>query len=135
MAFGTHVICELSDCRRIAKYDNLDRLKELIAYCVREAGLTCLSVHAHKFEPQGISGLAILQESHLSVHVWPELGYAALDVYTCGKENEEKAFKAARHFAGVIDAQVVHQRSLNRGVLSPGAVDEPGRRVYDSVLR
>jgi S-adenosylmethionine decarboxylase len=118
MAFGTHVISELSECKNIHYYDNLKNLKRMMQDCVKQAGLTCLKVHAHKFEPQGISGVAILQESHLSAHIWPEKRYVALDVYTCGIENESRAYKAAEIFAESMGARVVKQYSKHRGLLN-----------------
>jgi S-adenosylmethionine decarboxylase len=48
------------------------------------AGATLLNLITHRFEPQGVTGLALLAESHISIHTWPESGYAAVDVFTCG---------------------------------------------------
>ena len=47
-------------------------------------GATVVSSHFHQFSPYGISGVVIIQESHLTLHTWPEYGYAAVDVFTCG---------------------------------------------------
>jgi S-adenosylmethionine decarboxylase len=51
---------------------------------VNQAGATLLNLITHHFQPQGVTGLALLAESHLSIHTWPESGYAAVDVFTCG---------------------------------------------------
>jgi S-adenosylmethionine decarboxylase len=51
---------------------------------VQRAGATLLQLISHRFDPQGVTGLALLAESHLSIHTWPESGYAAVDVFTCG---------------------------------------------------
>ena len=72
--------------------------------CVDAAGATLLHIHLHHFEPNGgVSGVAVLAESHISIHSWPENGYAALDVFMCGSAKPEacvpvlrKAFKPKR---------------------------------------
>ena len=72
--------------------------------CVEAAGATLLHIHLHHFEPNGgVSGVAVLAESHISIHSWPENGYAALDVFMCGDAKPEacvpvlrKAFKPKR---------------------------------------
>ena len=55
-----------------------------IASAAREAGATVLHWISHHFQPQGVTGLVLLAKSHLSIHTWPESGYAAMDVFTCG---------------------------------------------------
>ena len=66
-------------------------------------GATLLHIHLHHFQPNGVSGVAVLAESHISIHTWPDAGYAALDVFMCGKANPDacipvlrEAFKAKR---------------------------------------
>jgi S-adenosylmethionine decarboxylase len=60
--------------------------------CVEAAGATLLHIHLHHFEPNGgVSGVAVLAESHISIHTWPECGYAALDVFMCGEASPEKS--------------------------------------------
>ncbi len=62
----------------------------LVEQGMREAaaaiGATVLSGHFHQFEPHGVSGVLVISESHFSVHTWPEHGYAALDLFTCGDD-------------------------------------------------
>ena len=58
--------------------------------CVRTAGATLLHIHLHHFTPNGgVSGVAVLAESHVSIHTWPERGYAALDIFMCGDARPE----------------------------------------------
>ena len=60
--------------------------------CVEEAGATLLHIHLHHFTPNnGVSGVAVLAESHISIHSWPECGYAALDVFMCGHADPHRA--------------------------------------------
>lgn len=53
-----------------------------------EANATILNSYIHKFSPQGVSGVLVLAESHLSIHTWPELNYAAIDIFTCGEHTD-----------------------------------------------
>ncbi len=80
---GKHCILELYDCDS-AKLDNEPFLRDTITAAAQRAGATLLNLITHRFEPQGVTGLALLAESHISIHTWPENGYAAVDVFTCG---------------------------------------------------
>jgi len=82
---GTHLIVDLYGARRL---DDLKHIKETLKRCVTVAGATLLHIHLHHFTPNGgVSGVAVLAESHISIHSWPEAGYAALDVFMCGHAN------------------------------------------------
>ena len=80
---GKHCILELYDCDA-RKLDDEAFLKTTITTAAKRAGATLISLIAHRFEPQGVTGLALLAESHISIHTWPESCYAAVDVFTCG---------------------------------------------------
>jgi S-adenosylmethionine decarboxylase len=98
---GTHLIIDLFGAKRL---DDLKHIKETLKRCVDVAGATLLHIHLHHFTPNGgVSGVAVLAESHISIHSWPENGYAALDVFMCGDAKPEacvpvlrKAFKPKR---------------------------------------
>ena len=80
---GAHLIIDLYDAERL---DDIDHIEETLRRCVAEARATLLHIHLHHFEPNGgVSGVAVLAESHISIHSWPEVGYAALDVFMCGE--------------------------------------------------
>jgi len=64
--------------------NNLDLIQDVMLSAAEEAGATILEKHFHHFSPQGVSGAIIIAESHLAVHTWPEYGYAAMDIFTCG---------------------------------------------------
>ena len=83
MSKGRHLILDLYGCDPgiLNDYDELTRLLET---ALNMAGATILRIFGEKFEPQGVTVLALLAESHASIHAWPELGYAAVDLYTCG---------------------------------------------------
>ena len=80
---GKHCILELYNCDS-AKLDDEAFLRTAITSAAKRAGATLLNLITHRFEPQGVTGLALLAESHISIHTWPESGYAAVDVFTCG---------------------------------------------------
>ncbi len=81
-ALGTHLLVELRDCN--SQYlDDLSYIRESLLDAAKEVGATVLSDTFHDFEPQGVTGIVAIAESHLSIHTWPEFGYAALDIFTC----------------------------------------------------
>ena len=82
-AVGKHCILELYQCRG-DRLDDEAFLRSSITQAVQQAGATLLQLISHRFSPQGVTALALLAESHLSIHTWPESGYAAVDVFTCG---------------------------------------------------
>jgi S-adenosylmethionine decarboxylase len=85
---GAHLIIDLYDADRL---DDLEWMERTLRQCVNVAGATLLHIHLHPFEPNGgISGVAVLAESHISVHTWPELKYAAFDVFMCGSARPER---------------------------------------------
>jgi S-adenosylmethionine decarboxylase len=82
-AVGKHCILELYECDS-SRLDDEAFLRDTITTAAKRAGATLLNLITHRFEPQGVTGLALLAESHISIHTWPESGYAAVDVFTCG---------------------------------------------------
>ncbi|MBM3543200.1 MAG: adenosylmethionine decarboxylase [Alphaproteobacteria bacterium] len=82
---GTHLIIDLV---RAECLDDIDHIDQTLRRCVEVAGATLLHIHLHHFTPNGgVSGVAVLAESHISIHSWPEYGYAAIDVFMCGQTN------------------------------------------------
>ena len=80
---GKHCILELYDCDP-SKLDDETFLRHTITTAAHRAGATLLNLITHRLEPQGVTGLHILADSHISLHTWPESGYAAVEVFTCG---------------------------------------------------
>lgn len=80
---GRHVIAELLGGNPNLLNDER-YLRAALKEAAERAGGTVLDVTSHKFTPQGVTALALLSESHISIHTWPEHGYAAVDVFTCG---------------------------------------------------
>ena len=90
---GRHCILELYQCDK-ARLNDEAFIRTTITSSVKIAGATLINLVTHSFKPQGVTGLALLAESHISIHTWPEIGYAAIDVFTCGDHTmPEKACK------------------------------------------
>ena len=88
---GSHLIIDLWEAEGLA---DRERLETALIDAVNAAGATLLHIHLHVFEEGGgISGVAVLAESHISVHTWPEKGYAAFDVFMCGDAEPRKALE------------------------------------------
>ena len=86
---GTHLLIDLWRAERL---DDLEHVEETLRRAVDAVGATLLKIDLHYFnENEGVSGVAVLAESHMSIHTWPECGYAALDVFVCGKCDPYKA--------------------------------------------
>jgi S-adenosylmethionine decarboxylase len=97
---GVHLIVDLHGAQGL---DDIDLVEATLRRCVEAANATLLHIHLHHFRPNGVSGVAVLAESHISIHTWPDAGYAALDVFMCGRASPDacipvlrKAFKAER---------------------------------------
>jgi S-adenosylmethionine decarboxylase len=95
---GKHLTVDMYGCS-FDSLDNLEYVRAAMLTAVREANMTLLDFTYHKFQPQGLTALALLAESHMSIHTYPELGYAAVDVFTCGDHSRpDKAVAILRQF-------------------------------------
>ena len=91
---GIHLIIDLWGARRL---DDIEHVRATMKAAVERAGATLLHIHLHHFTPNGgVTGVAILAESHISIHSWPERDYAALDVFMCGDSEPHKAVDVLR---------------------------------------
>jgi S-adenosylmethionine decarboxylase len=91
---GAHLIVDIFEAERL---DDIDHIEATLRRCVEAAGATLLHIHLHHFEPNGgVSGVAVLAESHISIHSWPERSYAALDGFMCGKAEPDKCIPVLR---------------------------------------
>ena len=81
---GKHLLIELYGCDN-QKIDDLIFVKKTLIQSAKISGAHIVKTFFHKFSPQGVSGIIVISESHFSIHTWPEHGYCALDIFTCGK--------------------------------------------------
>ena len=91
---GTHLLVDLWGVEGI---DDVGRIEAILCEAVDAIGATLLHVHLHRFTPSGgVSGVAVLAESHISIHTWPEKRYVALDIFVCGECNAYAAIPVLR---------------------------------------
>ena len=117
---GTQLIVELYDCDCEA-LNSTDAVGEIMLRAAAAARTTVVSHSFHQFSPHGVTGVVLIKESHIAVHTWPEYGYCAVDIFTCGKTTDgnaaieviREAFSSGRHVV----------RKVERGLLDgePGA--------------
>ncbi|KYD10806.1 adenosylmethionine decarboxylase [Heyndrickxia sporothermodurans] len=109
---GRHVISELWGCD-FEKLNNMDFIEKTFVEAALKSGAEIREVAFHKFAPQGVSGVVIISESHLTIHSFPEHGYASIDVYTCGNLDPNIA---ANYIAESLNAQKRETMELPRGM-------------------
>lgn len=119
---GSHCVLDMYDCPA-GLLDDLDLITAALANAASVAKSTLLSQTAHRFEPHGVTAIALLAESHISVHTWPELGYAAADIFTCGEHCLPEA--ACRSLAKALSAGRFELHQMERG--SPTVGLRPAR--------
>jgi S-adenosylmethionine decarboxylase len=90
---GVHLIVDLHGG---AGFDDIELIERTLRDCVHAAQATLLHIHVHHFQPNGVSGVAVLAESHISIHTWPDAAYAALDIFMCGKASPEACIPVLR---------------------------------------
>jgi S-adenosylmethionine decarboxylase len=112
-ALGTHIVCELSGCDA-ALLTDVEAVAAMMEQAALEARATPITKAFHRFQPQGVSGVVVIQESHLSIHTWPETGYAAMDFYTCGDHTDPWA--ACEYAAKMLHATTMLTTEVKRGI-------------------
>ncbi len=101
---GSHLIVDLKGATGL---DDLQRMETALRDAVEAAGATLLHLHLHHFTPNGgISGVAVLAESHISVHTWPERSFAAFDVFMCGQAEPERTIPVLEAAFGPCETRV-----------------------------
>lgn len=116
---GRHLIAELAGCEPDILNDR-EKLEIYMKEAVRASGATIVSSVFHRYNPQGISGVIVIAESHFSIHTWPEYGYAAVDFFTCGEEVDP--YKAFEKMKQAIGARTSELKEIKRGI--PSSTDE-----------
>lgn len=109
---GTHCILEVTGCPAEILND-MPLIRDALTEASKQGMSTLLDLTSHKFEPQGVTALALLAESHISIHTWPESGYAALDVFTCGEHARPR--QACEYLVQRLQAASYSLRQLPRG--------------------
>ena len=109
---GRHWLVEFYGARQL---DDTTSIRRALRGAVAASGVTLLKLQLHHFGPgSGVTGVALLAESHISIHTWPERGYAALDIFMCGRTSSpEKALAALR---SALHPNRVRVRRFDRGL-------------------
>jgi S-adenosylmethionine decarboxylase len=109
---GTHLIVDLWDAQNL---NDAALIERTLVKCVDAAGATLLHFHIHAFEPNGLSGVAVLAESHITFHSWPDQEYMALDIFMCGKAEPHKCIPILKE---AFKPGSVQLNDLKRGVIT-----------------
>jgi len=126
---GQHLLAEYQGCDR-SVLDDVDQIRIALRRAAIAAGATVVAEVLQPFAPEGVSGVVVIEESHLSVHTWPEQGYAAVDFYTCGDCLPERAYEVLFEAFGAQRAELL---VVQRGLLSSDASLRVDEHRADSV--
>ena len=121
---GVHYIVEVSGCD--STITNVPKLQDILVEAAKRAHAQVWSVSFNKFPPNGVSGVVVISESHLSVHTWPEVNYMALDIYTCGAHTEPML--AVDYVLEQVKASHIHITEITRGL------DDNDEKFYHSFI-
>ncbi len=116
-ALGKHVIAELYGCNTDI-INNEELVENIMLESAELSGATIIKPVFHKFSPHGVSGIIMVAESHLSIHTWPEYGYCAIDIFTCG--NVIDNYAALEHIKTGFQAKSISIIEMKRGILNLG---------------
>ena len=109
---GFHVLVELYDCDKHILND-VNMIEKVMVDSATKIGATILQVGFHQFAPPGVSGVILIAESHLTIHTWPELNYAAVDIFTCGDKIDPR--KASIYISRELKASKIESKEIKRG--------------------
>jgi len=114
---GQHVLAEFFECDPNI-LNNIDMVEKLMTEAALECGATIVQKCFHMFNPYGVSGVVIIAESHLAIHTWPELGYAAVDLFTCGDKCDPKV--SYEYLKKMFNSRNASYTELKRGIIDSG---------------
>lgn len=113
-SLGRHILAEMYGCP-FEVLNDVKKVEDIMVNAALEAGAEVREFVFHKFSPQGVSGVVVISESHLAIHTWPELGYAAIDVFTCG--DKVNPWDACNYLAEFFGADYVNASEIQRGIM------------------
>ncbi len=112
---GRHLLAEFYDCNSNI-LNNLQLIEDAMTEAAIECGATVVQKNFHHFSPYGVSGVVVIAESHLAIHTWPEYGYAAVDLFTCGSSCDPKV--AYDYLQEKLGSGSAFYSELKRGLLN-----------------
>ena len=113
-ALGIHLLLELRDCNP-QLLDDLPYIRDSLINAADKTGATIIGESFHQFNPQGVTGVIAIAESHLCIHTWPEFGYAAVDIFTCGEGFKPR--EAAKMIVKNLQSKDHSITAIERGLL------------------
>jgi S-adenosylmethionine decarboxylase len=111
---GRHILAEFYNCDSEI-LNNTKIIENIMNKATEKSGATIVKSVFHSFNPWGVSGVVVIAESHLTIHTWPEYGYAAVDVFTCG--DSVNPWKGFEHLQKELKAEFVDTKELPRGIV------------------
>lgn len=111
---GRQVLLEFYGCRREC-LDDAEFIKTAMLEAARRAHATIVQATVNRFSPHGVSGVVVIAESHLAVHTWPEHGYAAIDIFTCGSKVLPEV--ACQYLAKTFKPRETSRQDIDRGTI------------------
>jgi S-adenosylmethionine decarboxylase len=114
-SLGNHLIIELYDCN-VDIINDLHKVENILMESVIISGAEIITPVFHKFNPHGVSGVIVIAESHFSIHTWPEYGYCAVDIFTCGNTIDSQ--KALTFMKKAFEAKSISVVETKRGILN-----------------
>lgn len=113
-SLGKHLLVEYYDCN-IEVLDDVERIKNAMVKAAELSGATVINDTFHHFSPFGVSGVVVIAESHLAIHTWPEYGFAAVDLFTCGEEVDP--WIAFNYLKDVLNSKYFTVMEMRRGLI------------------
>ncbi|MBM7866028.1 S-adenosylmethionine decarboxylase proenzyme [Heliobacterium gestii] len=110
---GVQLLAEVWECNP-EKLNDVATVEAIMVRAAEKSGADIREIVFHRFEPQGVSGVVVISESHLTIHTWPELGYAAVDIFTCGER--VNPWEALESITQELDAEEAHAMEISRGM-------------------
>lgn len=135
LRLGKHYLVEYYNCDPVI-LDDQSSIQNILLDAALKCGATVLEYSFHKFSPQGVSGVVVIAESHISIHTWPEYGYAAVDIFTCGtKVDPWIAYELMKNSLSAKETMV---REIERGEINTSGSDlvkNYGRKDQVSIVK
>jgi len=112
-ALGRQLLAEYYGCRPDL-LDDIEHIRSVMLHAARVSGATIVGEVFHRFKPYGVSGVVVIAESHLAIHTWPEYGYAAVDLFTCGEDVDP--YSGFDYLREALGGKRCEKRELTRGL-------------------
>ena len=126
---GRHILAEFFECDPNV-LNNPALVEKYMLEAALECGATIVNKCFHLFAPHGVSGVVIISESHLAIHTWPEFGYAAVDLFTCGEQCDPKV--SYEFLKRKFNSRDTKYSQLNRGLMDESQVEHKSFLVSEN---